>query len=91
MSAEEYIATYYKEGVDRTIVKIMIKEIEDQPLHVIAFTINKLVRITSTHMIMKSHMAYVVECMKPSVFNWWEGVLVSLKNQITQCKTDKKK
>jgi hypothetical protein len=91
MSTEEYIATYCREGVDRTSVKILIKEIEDRPLHTIAFTIRKLARSTTTHIITKSQMAYAVECMEPRVFNWCEGVLVSLKNQITRCRDQTRK
>ena len=32
-----------------------------------------------------AHMLYAVECMAPTIFNWSEGLLVRLKDQLTKC------
>jgi hypothetical protein len=39
------------------------------------------------HMALQSYFQYALECMEPRVFNWCEGVLKSMKKQLTKCRS----
>ena len=58
----------------------------DCPLRLAVYTIGKVVKTRSAHLTTKSHMLYALECMEPTIFNWCEGMLVSLKDQLNKCK-----
>jgi hypothetical protein len=40
----------------------------------------------SLHMALQSYFQYAIECLEPQVFNWCEGVLRSMKTQLTKSK-----
>ena len=50
------------------------------------YTIEKVVGTRSAHLTTRSHMMYALECMEPIVFNWCEGMMISLKDQLNKCK-----
>ena len=53
-----------------------------------AFTIEKIVVTRLAHLTTRVQMLYALECMDPmdpTIFNWSEGLLVSLKDQLTKC------
>ena len=52
----------------------------------VVYIIGKLAGTRSAHLTMRSHMLYAIECMAPTVFNWCEGMLASLKEQLNKCK-----
>ena len=64
--------------------KIPIKHIVDQPLRTMEFTIDKVVGSRARHHTTQTHMLYALECMAPTVFNWSEGLLVSIKDHLTK-------
>ena len=49
-----------------------------------AFMIEKVAGSILTHKNTRAHMLYAVECMAPTIFNWSEGLLVILKDQLTK-------
>ena len=63
----------------------MIKHTVDRPLRTIALTIEKVAVSSASHQTSRPYILYELECMAPSIFNWTEGLLVSLKDQITKC------
>ena len=54
----------------------------DRPLRAIAFTIEKVEGSKDSHQMTRAHMLYVLECMDPTIFNWSEGILVSVKDRL---------
>ena len=72
------IGTHYVGG------NIPIKHIIDRSLRTVAFTIENVSGTRSYHLTMQAHMLYFLDCMVPTIFNWSEGILVSLKNQLTK-------
>ena len=91
LSTEEYMARYYRVRAQKISGKIPIKDVVICPLHMILFTITKLVGTTSPHLDSKAQMDYGIECLEPKVFNWCEGFLVNLKDKITKCKMERQK
>ena len=53
---------------------------------VLVYTIRKFVGTRSAHMSTREHMLYSMECMEHTFFNWCEGILVSLKDQMNKRK-----
>ena len=51
-----------------------------------AFTIEKVAGTKLSHWNTHTHILYSIECMAPMIFNSSEGLLVSLKDQLTKCK-----
>ena len=58
----------------------------DHPLRTTVYTVGKVAGTRSAHLTTRSHMFYALECMEPKVFNWCEGMLVSLKDKLSKCK-----
>ena len=50
------------------------------------YTVGKVAETRSAHLTTRSHMLYALECMEPTIFNWCEGMMISLKNQLNKCK-----
>ena len=61
------------------------------PLQTILFTITKLVGSVTLHVVNRSYMQYVLECLEPTMFNWCEAVLSFMKEQLTKVKRSKMK
>ena len=81
MFVDDLIDEYYVVGTRSQGGKIPIKHIVDRPLRTVAFMIEKVVGNMASHQTTHAHMLYEVECMDPKIFNWSEGLLLSLKNQ----------
>ena len=63
----------------------MIKHTMDRPLRTIALTIEKVAVSSASHQTSRPYILYELECMAPNTFNWSDGLLVSLKDQLTKC------
>ena len=85
-SLDDLIDQYYALGMESQSGKLHIQSIADYPLRKVVYTIKKVARTRSTHLTTKSHMLYALQCMEPTVFNWCEGMLVCLKDQLNKCK-----
>ena len=83
---DDLIDEYFLVGTHSQGGKIPIKHIVDRPLRVVAFSIDKVAGSRLAHLTTRAHMLYAVECMEPTIFNWSEGSLVSLKDQLTKCR-----
>ena len=85
-SLDELIDQYYALGTEYQSRKLCIQSIVDRPLRMVVYMIGKVSRTRFSHLTTRSHMLYALECMEPIVFNWYEGMLVSLKDQLNKCK-----
>ena len=83
---DDLIERYYTLGMESQSEKLRIQSIVDCPLRMVVYTIGKVDGTRSAHLTTRSHMLYALECMEPTIFNWCEGMLVSLKNQLNKCK-----
>ena len=64
--------------------KLQIKCLVDLPLRIVVYTIGKVAGTRDSHLTSRSHMLYALQCMEPTVFNWSEGILACLKNQLNK-------
>jgi hypothetical protein len=82
-----YISEHCVLGTQKHNVKVAIKDFRDLPLWAILYTITHMARSATPHMALQSYFQYALECMEPRVFNWCEGVLKSMKKQLTKCRS----
>jgi hypothetical protein len=82
----EYIHRYCEPEAERCKGKVAIRGVRDLTLRTILFTIARMEGSASPHMALQSYFQYVVECTKPRVFNWCDGLLRSMKTQLTKSK-----
>jgi hypothetical protein len=59
--------------------RIPIKDIRDLPLRSILFTITSVTESTSAHLASRSQVAYGVQCLEPTLFNWSVAFLRNVK------------
>jgi hypothetical protein len=86
LSMSEYICRHYETDAKRHKGKVAIQGVRYLTLRAILFTIAWMEIIMLPHMALKSYFQHVVECMEPQVFNWCDGVLHSMKTQLTKRK-----
>lgn len=79
-SVRDYVRLFCQPGTQPSKDgKIIIKVICDFPLRTIIFTIAKLAGNVTLHLANRSYMQYALECLEPTLFNWHEVILSSLK------------
>ena len=85
-SLDDLIDQYCALGRESQFGKLRIQSIVDCPLMIVVYTIEKVAGTRSSHLTTRSHMLYDLQCMEPTAFNWCEGMLVCLKDQLNKCK-----
>jgi hypothetical protein len=88
---EEYVANHCIPGSRLVGGRIVIKDVRDLPLRSILFSITNLVGSTSTHLASRSQMAYALQCVEPTLFNWSTTFLHNVKDQILRCRMGQQK
>ena len=83
---DDIIDYHFSLGIEPQSGKLRIKSLVELPLRTIVYTIGKVVGTRAAHLTSRSHMLYDLQCMEPIVFNWCEGMMACLKNQLNKCK-----
>ena len=55
-------------------------------MQVVLYSLSRVAGSAVTHQVSKAQMLYALECMEPRIFNWCDGVLRNIYNQLTNCK-----
>jgi hypothetical protein len=82
----ECICRHCEPKAERRKCKVAIRGVRDLTLRTILFTIAWMAGSASPHMALQSYFQYAIECTEPRVFNWCDGVLRSMKTQLTKSK-----
>ena len=82
----EYIHRHCEPKAERNKGKVAIRGVQDLTLRTILFNIAWMARSASPHMDLQSYFQYSIECTEPRVFNWCDGMLRSMKTQLTKSK-----
>jgi len=90
-TTSDYISTYCVAGMSKSSGRILIKAVINMPLQTILFTIARDFSSTGSHSAMKTQMTYAIECTKPRVFNWCQGLLTNLCDHLTRCRAGEQK
>jgi hypothetical protein len=81
-----YIIAHCVSSTQKHSDKVAIRDVCDFPLRTILYTIVRMVGSAAPHMDLQRHFQYALECMETRVFNWSDGVLRSMKKQLTKCR-----
>ena len=84
MHMEEYLENHCVPGSRLVGGRISIKDIKDIPLRSILFSITSIVGSTISHLVSRSQVAYGLQCLEPTLFNWSAGFLQNVKEKITR-------
>jgi hypothetical protein len=84
---DEYLANHCVPGARLVGGRIAIKDIRDLYLRSIMFSITSIVGSMSAHLVSISQVAYGLQCLEPTLFNWSTGFLHHVKEQITRCRS----
>jgi hypothetical protein len=88
---EEYLENHCVPGSRLVGGRIAIKDIRDLPLRSILFSITSIAGSTSSHLVSRSQVAYGLQCLEPTLFNWSAGFLQNVKEQISRCRAGQQK
>ena len=85
-SLDDIIYKHCSLGTKSQSGKLQIKSLVDLPLRTAVYTIKKVIGTRHSHLTSRSHMLCALQCMEPTVFNWYEGMLACLKSQLNKFK-----
>jgi hypothetical protein len=85
-----YLARHCVSGERLAGGRIPIKDIRELSLWSILFSIMSVTGSTSVHLAFRSQVAYGVQCLEPTLFNWSTGFLRNVKDQVSRCRMGQK-
>ena len=91
LTIQEYITVYWEEGTQKVASQIPITQIQTLALRSVAYYLVRMSGTTAQHVISQLLMYYVLECMRPTVYEWCTSMLASIRTQLTSCKTGRHK
>jgi hypothetical protein len=83
---EDYIATYCIANTKKVGSQLPIRVIENLSLNIIVLVITQISGSASLHHASRSLMFYVLDCLRPMVYNWCTSLLANMKSQLMECK-----
>ena len=68
LAIDEYIAVYYLLETEKVGIQVLVNAILNLSLKVIVLVLGRIVGLASLHQDSKPLMFYVVECMRPTIY-----------------------
>jgi hypothetical protein len=91
MKIEEYIDAHCVAGTPKVGNQLPIRAINNLSLKIVVLMLTRITGSASLHQKSRSLMFYVVECLRPTVYDWCTSLLVNMKSQLTECKQGRKR
>ena len=85
LTIQEYITVYCKEGTQKVASQIPIVRIWTLALKSMAYYLVRMSGTAAQHVISRSLIYYVLECMRSTVYDWCTSLLASVRTQLTAC------
>jgi hypothetical protein len=85
-----YLARHCVPGARLVGGRIPIKDVRELPLRSILFSIMSVMGRNNVHLASGSQIAYGVQCLEPTLFNWSAGFLQNVKKQVLGCRMAQK-
>jgi hypothetical protein len=79
---EEYITTYCIADIEKVGSQLPIRAIENLSLKIIVLVLRQISGSTSLHQASRPLMLYVVECLRPMVYDWCTTLLANMKSHL---------
>jgi hypothetical protein len=91
MKIEEYIDSHYVVGTPKVGSQLPIREINNISLNIVVLVLTRITGLASLHQASRPLMFYVVECLRPTIYDWCTSLLANMKSQLTECKEGSKR
>jgi hypothetical protein len=78
-SIVDYISTHYHPQSYKSSNQLQIKDVQQFPLCTILFMIIQVVISTTIDLAYRDHVQYSLECLNPTMYEWFIGLLVNLR------------
>ena len=86
LTIDEYIAVYYFMDTKKVGSQILTNSVQVLGLKAILLALDSIAGLASLHHALWPLMFYVVECMRPTVYDWSTALLSNMKQQLSDCK-----
>ena len=86
LTIDEYIEVYYFLDMENVGGQIPTNSIQVLGLKAILLALHKIAGLASLHQASQPLIFYVVECMRPTVYDWSATLLSNMKQQLSDCK-----
>ena len=86
MTIDEYLSTYFLPNTNKLGNQVPICAIQSLSLKVIILVFSRISGSTSLHLASQPLMFYVVECMRPNIYDWITSLLENMKHHLMECK-----
>ena len=83
---DEYIVVYCYPNMKKVGSQIPTKSIQVLVLKAILLTLGRIAGLASLHQASRPLMFYVVECLRPTVYDYSMTLLSNMKPQLSDCK-----
>ena len=85
LTIDEYIVVYCYPDTKKVGSQIPTNSIQVSGLNAILLTLGRIAGLASLHQALQPLMLYVVECMRPTVYDWSPALLGNMKHQLSEC------
>jgi hypothetical protein len=85
MKIKKYINAHCVAGTPKVGIQVLIREINNLSLKIIVLVLTKITGSASLHQASKLLMFYVVQCVRPTLYELCTSLLESMKSYLTEC------
>ena len=91
LSVQNYVDMFCTPGTQKRGSSVIIADIQDFTLQVLASTIVRLAGSSGLHMATRNQMRVAVDCFRGALYDWCSGVLPIMKRQLSDCRRGRRK
>ena len=91
LSVQNYVDMFCTLGTQKKGSNVLIADIQDFTLQVLASTIVRLAGSTGLHMATRNQMRVAVDCFRGALYDWCSGVLPIMKRKLSDCRRGRRK
>ena len=86
LSVQNYVDIFCTSGTHKRGTSVLIADIQDFTLQVLASTIVRLAGSTGLHMATRNQMRVAFDCFRGALYDWCLGVTSIMRRQLSNCK-----
>jgi hypothetical protein len=86
VTMEEYIFTHCVAYTNKVGSQLPIRLIENPSLKIVMLVLTWIFGSTSLHLASNALMFYVVECLRPTIYDSYNSLLDNMKSHLMDCK-----
>ena len=91
LSVQNYVDMFCIPGTQKKGSSVLIADIQDFTLQVLASTIVRLAGSSGLHMATKNQIRVAVDCFRGALYDWCSGIAPIMTRQLSDCKRGRRK